>query len=132
MFNVYLTARRGALLGASGDQTALPAESPAPGQTVAKLFEAMFVVLDALMFASFLFLFFDVLFSLPSEPPGVDFELPSRPSDPQKLWFYQWNINIFEEKKNACDPKMVLEAFWGSRGAFLGALGHPLGALKGF
>ena len=63
MFNVYLTARRGALLGASGDQTALPTESPAPGQTVSKLFEAMFVVIDALLLVSFRLLFSISFFS---------------------------------------------------------------------
>ena len=48
-----------------------------PGQTVAKLFEALFVVLDALLFVSFLSSFFDVVFYLLSEPLGVDFELPN-------------------------------------------------------
>ena len=76
-FNVYLTARRGALLGASGDQTALPSFSLLPGQTDSKLFEALVVALDALFFVYFLSSFFDVVFYLFSEPLGVDFELPN-------------------------------------------------------
>ena len=77
MFNVYLTARRGALLGASGDQTALVSFSFLKGQTRPQLFGALFVVLDALFFVSFLSSFFDVVFYLFSEPLGVDFELPN-------------------------------------------------------
>ena len=75
--NVYLTARRGALLGASGDQTALPAEPLLPGQTDSKLFETLFVVLDGLLFVDFLSSSFDIVFYLLSEPLGVDFELPN-------------------------------------------------------
>ena len=48
-----------------------------PGQTVAKLFGALFVALDALFFASFLSSSFDIVFYLLSEPLGVDFELPN-------------------------------------------------------
>ena len=55
-----------------------------PGQTVAKLFGALFVALDALLFVDFLSSSFDIVFYLLSEPLGVDFELPNRPSDPQK------------------------------------------------
>ena len=77
MFNVYLTARKGALLGASGDQTAHASFPVLPGQTVSKLFGALFVVIDALFFVSFLSSFFDVFFYLFSEPLGVDFELPN-------------------------------------------------------
>ena len=55
----------------------LPAEPVLPGQTVAKLFGALFVAIDALLFVSFLSSFFDVVFYLLSEPLGVDFELPS-------------------------------------------------------
>ena len=62
----------------------LLAEPPSLGQTGAKLFGALFVALDALFFVSFLSSFFDVVFYLLSEPLGVDFELPNRPSDPQK------------------------------------------------
>ena len=83
-FNVYLTARRGALLGASGDQTAHPSFPVSPGQTVAELFEALFVVIDGLLFVDSLSSSFDIVFCFPSEPLGVDFELPYRPSDPQK------------------------------------------------
>ena len=62
----------------------LLAEPVLPGQTVAKLFEALFVVLDGLLFVDFLSSSFDIVFYLLSEPLGVDFELPNRPSDPQK------------------------------------------------
>ena len=62
----------------------LLADPALPGQTVAKLFGALFVVLDALLFASFLSSSFDIVFYLLSEPLGVDFELPNRPSDLQK------------------------------------------------
>ena len=47
------------------------------GQTVAKLFEPLFVVLDALLVAYFRSSFFDDVFYLLSEPLGVDFELPN-------------------------------------------------------
>ena len=71
----------GGSLGASADQSALPSFLPAepllPGQTVSKLFGALFVVLDAPLLASFRSSFFDVVFYLLSEPLGVDFELPS-------------------------------------------------------
>ena len=76
-FNVYLTAQRGALLGASGDQTALPSFSSLSGRTEAKLFGALFVALDALLFVDFLSSSFDIVFYLLSEPLGVDFELPN-------------------------------------------------------
>ena len=48
-----------------------------PDQTRSQLFEALFVVLDALLFASFLSSSFDIVFYLLSEPLGVDFELPN-------------------------------------------------------
>ena len=51
---------------------------------MSKLFEALFVALDALLFVDILSPSFDVVFYLLSEPLGVDFELPYRPSDPQK------------------------------------------------
>ncbi len=60
------------------------AESLLPGQMVPKLFEALFVVLDGLLFVDFLSSSFDIVFYLLSEPLGIDFELPYRPSDPQK------------------------------------------------
>ena len=62
----------------------LLAESSLPGQTDSKLFGALFVALEALIFVSFLSYSFDVVFYLLSEPLGVDFELPNRPSDLQK------------------------------------------------
>ena len=55
-----------------------------PGQTRSQLFEALFVVLDGLLFVDFLSSSFDIVFYLLSEPLGVDFELPNRPSDLQK------------------------------------------------
>ena len=64
-----------------GDQTAQVflsgAEPLLPSQTVSKLFGALFVALEALMFVYFLFSSFDVVFYLLSEPLGVDFELPN-------------------------------------------------------
>ena len=55
-----------------------------PGQARSKVVEALFVVLDGLLFVDFLSSSFDIVFYLLSEPLGVDFELPNRPSDPQK------------------------------------------------
>ena len=55
-----------------------------PGQTDSKLFGALFVALDGLLFVDFLSSSFDIVFYLLSEPLGVDFELPNRPSDLQK------------------------------------------------
>ena len=55
----------------------LLAEPLLPGQTVAKLFELLFVVLDGLLVAYFRSSFFDDVFYLLSEPLGVDFELPN-------------------------------------------------------
>ena len=55
----------------------LLAESLLPGQTVAKLFEPLFVVFDALLVAYFRSSFFDDVFYLLSEPLGVAFELPN-------------------------------------------------------
>ena len=76
-FNCLSNRAHGGSLGASGDQTALPSFSLLPGQTDSQLFEALFVVLDALLFASFLSSSFDIVFYLLSEPLGVDFELPN-------------------------------------------------------
>ena len=55
-----------------------------PSQTVSKLFGTLFVILDALLVVDFLSSSFDIVFCLLSEPLGVDFVLPYRPSDPQK------------------------------------------------
>ena len=55
----------------------LLADPALPGQTRSKLFEALFVVLDALLFVDFLSSSFDIVFYLLSEPLGVDFELPN-------------------------------------------------------
>ena len=76
-------AHRGSL-GASAGQTALLTFPLLPDQTVSKLFEALFVVLDGLLFVDFLSSSFDIVFYLLSEPLGVDVELPNRPSDLQK------------------------------------------------
>ena len=54
-----------------------PADPALPGQTVAKLFEALFVALDGLLFVGFLSSSFDIVFYLLSEPLEVDFELPN-------------------------------------------------------
>ena len=84
---VYQTARMGAPRGLGRPNCSpflLLAESSLPGQTRSKLFEALFVVLDGLLFASFLSSSFDIVFYLLSEPLGVDFELPNRPSDLKK------------------------------------------------
>ena len=51
-----------------------------PGRTVAKLFGALFVVLDGLLFVDFLSSSFDIVFYFLSDPLGIDFELPYRPS----------------------------------------------------
>ena len=53
------------------------AEPSLLGQTVAKLFEPLFVVLDALLVAYVRSSFSDDVFYLLSEPLGVDFELPN-------------------------------------------------------
>ena len=55
----------------------LLAEPSLPDQTVSKLFEPLFVVLDALLLAYIRSSFFDDVFYLLSEPLGVDFELPN-------------------------------------------------------
>ena len=62
----------------------LAADPALLGQTDSKLFEALFVVLDALLLVDFLSSSFDIVFYSLSEPLGVDFELPYRPFDPQK------------------------------------------------
>ena len=53
------------------------AESLLPDQTRSKLFGALFVALDGLLFVDFLSSSFDIVFYLLSEPLGVDFELPN-------------------------------------------------------
>ena len=77
---VYQTARMGAPRGLGRPNCSpflFPSLPSLPGQTRSQLFETLFVVLDALLFASFLFSSFDIVFYLLSEPLGVDFELPS-------------------------------------------------------
>ena len=54
-----------------------PADPLLPDQTRSKLFGALFVGLDGLLFVDFLFSSFDIVFYLLSEPLGVDFELPN-------------------------------------------------------
>ena len=53
------------------------ADSLLSGQTRSQLFEALFVVFDALLFVDFLSSSFDIVFYLLSEPLGVDFDLPN-------------------------------------------------------
>ena len=62
----------------------LVADPVLPGQTVSKLFEALFVALDGLLFVDFLSSSLDIVFYLLSEPLGVDFDGPNRPTDLQK------------------------------------------------
>ena len=69
-------------MGASADQTAQASFSLLPDETGSQLFGTLFVVLGALLLVSFLSSFFDDVFYLPSEPLGVDLELPNRPSHP--------------------------------------------------
>ena len=76
-FNCLSNRAHGGSLGASGDQTAHVFLHLLPGQTVAKLFGALFVVLDGLLFVDFLSSSFDIVFYILSEPLGVDFELPN-------------------------------------------------------
>ena len=54
------------------------------GQTVPELLGALFVLFDATLLVSLSLLFSMSFFNLLSEPLGVDFELPNRPSDLQK------------------------------------------------
>ena len=61
-FNCLSNRAHGGSPGASADQTALLSFSSLPGQTVAKLFGALFVVLDALIFVYVRSSFFDVVF----------------------------------------------------------------------
>ena len=77
---VYQTARVGAPRGLGRPNCSgfpSPADPVLPGQTDSKLFETLFVALDALLFASFLSSSFDIVFYLLSEPLAVDFELPN-------------------------------------------------------
>ena len=55
----------------------LAADPLLPGQTRSKLLEALFVVLDGLLLASFLSSSFDIVFYFLSKTLGVDFELPN-------------------------------------------------------
>ena len=77
MFLSLIKPRVWALLGASADQTAQVSFSLLPDQTVAKLFDTLFVVLDALLVAYIRSSFFDDVVYLLSRPLGVDFELPN-------------------------------------------------------
>ena len=84
-----------------------------------------------LFFSSIFFFIFPMSFLISSR--SLLGSILSSPMDPPTLT----NDGLPGEyqhvrKNNVCDPKMVLEAFWGSRGGLWGALGHPLGALKGF
>ena len=77
---VYQTARMGAPWGLGRPNCSpflLLADPALPGQTDSKLFGALFIVLDGLLFADFLSSSFDIIVYLLSEPLGVDFELPN-------------------------------------------------------
>ena len=76
VFIVYQAARMGAPRGL-GRPNCSASFYLLPGQTVSKLFDTLFVVLDALLVAYFRSSFFDDVFYLLSEPLGVDFELPN-------------------------------------------------------
>ena len=54
------------------------------GQTVSKCFRTLVVALGALLVVDVLSSSFDIVFYVPSEPLGDDFELPNRLSDLQK------------------------------------------------
>ena len=56
-----------------------PADPLLPGQTVSKLFDTLFVVLDALFVAYFRSSFFNGIFYLPRKPLGLDFKLSNCP-----------------------------------------------------
>ena len=127
-FNCLSSRAHGGSPGASGDQTAQVSFPALKGQTVAKLFRALFLAIDALVFVSLLCFFFRCRFYLLSEPLGVDFELPSWPSDSQKSQCSLGCLNILK-KINVLDPMMVLNTRWGSLGLLLGSLGGLLGAL---
>ena len=81
---VYQTARMGAPRGLGRPNCSglpSPADPLLPGQPRSQLFGALFVVLDGLLFVDFLSSSFQTVFYLLSEPLGVDFKLPHRPSD---------------------------------------------------
>ena len=105
-----------------------------------KLYWASFPRFWLLLLVYFRSSFFDVVFYLLSEPLGVDFELPSKPSDsivssqadPPTLKNLEFPQGIFTfMKNNDLNPKMVLKAFGGVLGLLLGALGGLLAALWG-
>ena len=87
VFIVYQAARMGAPrgLGRPNCSASFYLKNPCcpfvvpllPGQTVSKLFDTLFVVLDALLVAYVRSSFFHDVFYLLSEPLGVDFELPN-------------------------------------------------------
>ena len=86
-FIVYQAARMGAPRGLGRPNCSAsfylqnprcpPVAALLPGQTVSKLFDTLFVVLDALLVAYFRFSFFNDIFYFPREPLGADFELPN-------------------------------------------------------
>ena len=81
-----------------------------------------------LLLASWCLCFVGVVVYLIFEPLGLDFELPSWPSDLQKhvclakTFDIFWKVIVFE-------PMMVLLAFWGPLGFMFGGLGDVLEAL---
>ena len=97
---LYIIARIWRLSGGLGRPNCSgflpPAEPSLPDQTVAKMVGALLGAIAALHFASCRSYVFDVVFYLISEPLQIDFELPSRPADPQKPAVSCGNLNMFE------------------------------------
>ena len=111
--NVYLTARRGALLGASADQTAQVSFSLSKGQTVPNLFGALFVVLDALLVDDSLSSSFDIVFSL------LFPDLPSLPG--------QTRSHLFEALFVVLDGLLFVDFLFSSFDIVFYLLSEPLG-----
>ena len=133
MFNVYLTARKGALPGASGDQTVLLSfylqNTCCRAKHGHSFLEPFFVVIDALIFAYLRSFSFDIVFilfrSLLGSIMSSQADLPTL----KNLDFASAGARFL--KNQSFDPMMVLKTFWGSLGLLLVALGGPLGALWG-
>ena len=107
----------------------LPTEPSLPGQTVATLFDTLFVVLDALLVAYFRCSFFNDIFISQESLWG---SILSSQTDPPTLEIVNFTVGSLHFLKiNVFDPKMVLRAFGGSLGLLLGALGGILGAAWG-
>ena len=70
--------------------------------------------------------FFDVVFYPLSMSLGIDFELPSRPPDPQKPWLSGGNLNLLKNQR--FPSKNVFERVLVSLGRVLGEFRAPLRA----